>query len=182
MTDHQTNPESGPDIPDPGPANVPRRRWLFGLLAVSIAINLFFAGLVAGRLVGGRDGLPPGPPPLVQGPGRVFEGLGIDYRGRALRHLEGKSGELRAHTKDLMAARRAVAEALVAEPFDREALDEAFAMLRAVSETTQAALHGVIADAAGDLPAEERGVLLRGFGGHRGGPDGRQKRNGGNDR
>jgi len=152
------------------------RRWLgkgfWGLLLIlSLGFNLFFGGLVLGRLAGAYGGYPPGPPPLVRGPGDAFDGLGGEHRKRAYRHLDDRTGELRERSKELASARRAVGKALVSEPFDKAALEQAFAELRTASDATQSALHTVIINAAEGLPAEERSALLKGISGrgsHRG--------------
>ena len=180
MSEQQTPPNGpptdGPQSTGGGGANPPRRKLFIGLFVLSLVANLFLAGAVAGHFVGGRDGRQ-GPPPLMRGPGQLLEGLGGDHRSRALRHLDDRSSELRGYGRELSDARRAVADALVADPFDRDALEQAFATLRSVSETTQEALHAVITEAAVDLPADERGRLLRGIIGRRG--DGKR---GGDDR
>lgn len=152
------------------------RRW-FGrgfwglLLIVSLGFNLFFGGLILGRFVGAYGGHSLGPPPLVRGPGAAFDGLGGEHRKRAYRHLDDRTGELRERSKELAEARRAVGQALVSEPFDKEALEQAFANLRMASDATQTALHTVIVNAAEGLPAKERSALLKGISGrgsHRG--------------
>lgn len=161
MSDQHIN-----DPPEP-PVPPVRRSWLSGrwglLLVASLALNLFIGGLVLGRLIH-----PPGPPPpapsaMLSGPGGAFDGLDGSYRDKAVRRLKDRSGELRGHFQGLREAREAVSRAMLAEPFDRAGLEEAFAGLRAVSEQTQAALHGLLVDAAEDMPAKERGSLLRGI-------------------
>ena len=102
---------------------------------------------------------------------RRFDGLGGEHRKRAYRHLDDRSGELKERSKELANARRAVGQALVSEPFDRVALEQAFAELRTASDAAQSALHAVIINAAEGLPADERSALLRGISGrgsHRG--------------
>ncbi len=170
MSDTQnTNP-----VPEPPPTagKSSSRRWLgrgiWGLiLIVSLGANLFFGGLVLGRLAGAYGGGPPGPPPLLRGPGDAFDGLGDEHRKKAWRHLDDRTGELRERSKALMSARGAVAEALVAEPFDKAVLEQAFADLREASDATQSALHTIIVNAAEGLPADERGRLLKGISGRR---------------
>lgn len=165
-----TNP--APD-PPPTPKKSPVRKW-FGrgfwglILIVSLGANLFFGGLVLGRLAGAYGGHLPGPPPLVRGPGDAFDGLGGEHRKRAWRHLDDRTGELQEKSKTLANARGAVAEALVADPFDKAALEQAFADLRAASGATQLALHTVIINAAEGMPADERDRLLKGISGRRG--------------
>ena len=70
------NGASPPEPPLPS-GGKKRRRWLgrgfWGLLLiVSLGFNLFFGGLVLGRLAGAYGGHPPGPPPLVRGPSQAF--------------------------------------------------------------------------------------------------------------
>lgn len=170
MSDTQnSNPASEPP-PTTGKSSA--RKWFgrgfWGLvLIVSLGANLFFGGLVLGRLAGAYGGYHSGPPPLVRGPGEAFDGLGDEHRKRAWRHLDDRTGELKERSKALARARGAVAEALVAEPFDKAALEQAFADLRAASDATQTALHTVIVNAAEGLPAGERSRLLKGISGRR---------------
>jgi uncharacterized membrane protein len=65
--------------------------------------------------------------------------------------------ELTARNTALRAARGQVLATLHAEPFDPAALRAALAELRARTDEAQAMVHGILADAATELPAEARG-------------------------
>ena len=174
MTETETPQSAPPEKPQENKSWFARRMGL--ILVLSLAVNLFFVGLVAGRILSPHGGPPPFvPTAMFGGPGGAYEGLGVDYRNRAFRKLEDRSGELRGQFSSLREAREAVTEAMLAEPFDRDRLAEAFAELRAASEQTQASLHELLADTAEGLPAEERQSLLRGLS-RRHGRDGRDGR------
>jgi uncharacterized membrane protein len=63
---------------------------------------------------------------------------------------------LQPRSEAVDAARRAVRDALVAEPFDPAAMDSALAGLRVQTDAAQVVLHRALADAARELNAEDR--------------------------
>jgi Spy/CpxP family protein refolding chaperone len=94
--------------------------------------------------------------------------------GRVLRHaerlsddpevaavLESNRARVRAQRQATRAARRAVHDALQAEPFDRAALERAFAELREQRAKAQAAAHATVVELAEKLGPEERSKLAR---------------------
>jgi len=146
-------------------------KWLaFGLL-VSVAINLFLGGLMAGRIFGHRA------PYLAterfaERPGeRIGERPGGALIQRMIAQLppgerakfESAIGERR---RDIMAAGAAAREArlkirdvLQAEKFDRAALDAAFTDLRNDNLAFQKSLHDAIGTAIERLSPEARQSL-----------------------
>lgn len=132
-------------------------------LVLSLAINLFIGGMVIGRLLHPprHPDRPPAPSAMLEGPGGVFEGLGGATRNRVFGRMKADSSQLRGSFDDLQTARETVGAAMVAEPFDRAALEAAFAGLRTSSKEAQATLHGLLVDAAAEMSVEERSALLR---------------------
>lgn len=146
-----------------------RKLWI--ALAVSLALNLFMFGFWVARRVGAHH---------------------HDERGRAgvlmrERHMRGGHGfgpyasELGPERRELMKAqRRALAEAqravtagLIAEPFDRAALESALQALRARQGTATEAAHAALVELAAKLDAAGRRALAErvpGMGGGRGRP------------
>jgi uncharacterized membrane protein len=119
-------------------------------LAASLALNLFGLGYLAARSL--RHHRPPHH--------ARFEGT---EPGRPARHLFGPHiKELRTHHRHLKEARKQVAEALAAEPYDRTALDSALTRLRDVTAEGQRKLHQVLLDRAQELPLAERKKLAHG--------------------
>jgi len=69
------------------------------------------------------------------------------------------SAALRGPREGLIAARAAAREALVAEPFQPEALDRALGKLRTESDAAQVAFHRVLSDMVRSLGPEQRRKL-----------------------
>ncbi len=111
-------------------------------LAVSILLNVFLAGLWAGRAMRAGAGRAPDLTDTDVGPMR-----GVWRKRDAL---------LRPRSEAVDAARRIVRETLVAEPFDPAALETALAELRTQTDSAQVALHRALVDAARELGPEDR--------------------------
>ena len=144
------------------PQRLPRRWGWRGLaLIVSLALNLFLFGLLAGgRLADWRD-----PDPVVGGafgPGavsRLMRGLPESARIDASQMLAERRPEIRRHMRALGNARLAAFRALTAEPFDQQAFGDAMAVVRDRTMTLQASVQAVLIDLSGSLDAETRGRL-----------------------
>lgn len=137
------------------------RRWITVLgaaLFVSLALNLFLGGVIAGRGVGHRGG---------------FDGqmtaanvkLAIERVSRVLPEADGdvmrglfeeRRADLKARFEALREARKAVGAALKAEPFDAATFSAAYETMQSRNQEVQAAIHGVIKAAVPQLSAEGR--------------------------
>ncbi len=115
-------------------------------LVVSAVLNVFFIGLWAGRFL--RRG--PGPRAAAS-----FDET-MDTAGPMRRVWRGRDEALRPKSEAVDAARRAVRDALVSDPFDAPALESALARLRTDTNDAQVALHRAMVDAARELSLEER--------------------------
>ncbi|HEY6876396.1 MAG TPA: periplasmic heavy metal sensor [Polyangiales bacterium] len=105
-------------------------------LAISIGLNLFLLGFGAARAWRGHGG--------------------PAHRPGLMRMLGPPSPELRAQHHELEAARKRVAEAFAAEPYDRTRAEHALADLRARVTRSQELLHQHLLERADTLPPEER--------------------------
>jgi uncharacterized membrane protein len=131
-----------------------RLRWIAIILGVSVALNLFVLGLFSARAFqrGEARTMRPGhaivgegnPRRLRQRP-RPFDWMSDDERE-----------QLRPRRRELRGTRRAVEEALRAEPFDREKLSRALAELRRETDGIQASVHEFMLRRAEGMSPEER--------------------------
>jgi uncharacterized membrane protein len=128
---------------------------LTAALIGSLALNLFLGGiLVAASLRHHGPGWHRGPPDMMA----LMRGHG-DEATEAARAAHRDA--LRERFDQVRAARAAVADALVAEPFDAAALDVALDDLRNASAEAQGEFHRAFADVAATLSADERRTLAK---------------------
>lgn len=156
MTD--TTASVGPETPP-----VVRRapRWMKILLVVSLALNLLIVGVV----VGARFMHPFGPGPVSSSFGLSLVRFGLSRGGEAREETRKVLSETRPRIdplrKELRAARRAVADALTADPFDAEKFRTAQARVveleRQVGEQSLDALTTI----ASKMSVEERRDFIR---------------------
>ncbi len=132
-------------------------------LVVSVCLNVFVAGLIAGRATGIR----PGPDRAASGGGleRFMATVPAEARPVIRRALRENRGGLQGMVAEVRAARQDAAAIVAREPFDEAAFEAAMAAVRARSEALQATVHGVIAEALADLPPEVRGEMAERWGG-----------------
>jgi uncharacterized membrane protein len=128
-------------------------RWLIVVLLISVGFNLFLGGLMAARLVHAqRDRDMRMPPPVA----RFFDQLPDQAREGMQGAMRQRQGEMRQRQQALRAARTALGEKLAAEPYDRTAVEAAFADLRQRQVDMRAVAHGALAETAAGLPADQR--------------------------
>jgi len=145
-------------------------KWVLLALVVSLGLNLFVGGLV----VGGRFHHPPpgaflherhvdakNEPRVFLFVNRMARELPPDERRNFMTVVNGYRGELTEADRNLRDARKRVREAMAAEPFDRAALENAFADVRVRFDDLQKVLHGALADAASRLPPDARQRLAQ---------------------
>lgn len=129
-----------------------RRTWLWWLLALSVAANLFFVGLWAGGRLGGD-----GPPHEVGRESAVLAELPPVTR-QALRSAVQQARPDRQAARQ---ARREAARILAAEPYDRAAAEAVLRTSRELHAAARARTDGALLDAAGQLDTRQRAVLSR---------------------
>ncbi|MEJ6394353.1 periplasmic heavy metal sensor [Gymnodinialimonas sp. 2305UL16-5] len=154
----------------------PRRRGLKIALAVSLALNLAIVGLAAGFALnygGPKEG---GPPRLAaMGLGPFALALSREDREALRDRVASDGGEiLHAERREIGHALRDVEQALLANPFERDAVEAALARSRRAAEAMQASGHGALLDYVEEMSPAERAELaenlrrmLRRFGGAR---------------
>lgn len=130
------------------------------LLIVSLMANMLLVGLIAGSALARRDAPDP---PSAHAQIRLPEGMQQsaspeDRRAvrRAFTRAWMAARPLRAEQR---AARRAVGEAILAEPYDAAALETAFERLRAADVALDAAIQAELARQLETLTSEQRLAL-----------------------
>ena len=144
-----------------------RSKWLIGALAVSLVVNLLLAGFLVGRMSGdfgfkGGFGAAPKMPQL-----RFLED---DRRREVTRDLDTRNA-LRPILRELRRSQGDIRAALVAEPFEQEALSAALTEFRRRLEESQALSHRKLVAVAARLTPGERRRLARTIDRRRGQPD-----------
>jgi uncharacterized membrane protein len=138
-------------------------KWLALALLVSLSVNLLLGGLIAGWHL--RDPGPRHPNASLERPierpvqallERMTARLEPDERRVFHATLQAHRADLQAAREEVKIARQKLRRILNADLFDREAMDAAFADVRARTNAFQAVLQGAIADAAESLSPEAR--------------------------
>ena len=132
-------------------------KWLLGGLGLSLAIN----GLLAAMMFfqPGHHGGRHGPDVRV---GRIEQHLSRESLDVLRASVDTHRDVLREEFGALRDARDGIADALAAEPFDRDALEAAFARVDERQDAIQATIRKSFIDAAAKLPAAERVKLAKG--------------------
>jgi uncharacterized membrane protein len=145
---------------------IPKGFW--ALLAVSVALNLFCVGLVAGRLLPLRQPHPQqhfgagddGPRAFLR-----YSGLreaGPDVKQILHDHRDQVKGSMHA----LNQSRERVRTALQAEPYDRERVSQAFQDTRELTTRMQGDMHQALIDVAGKLTPAQRARMAESLWNH----------------
>lgn len=150
-------------------------------LFVSLAVNIFLGGFVAGRMLAGPHGFMDGPGKFAafsdhkkdgrKGPGRgaffdgalmfpAIEALPPEKRELFKENFEASRDVLRANRTALIEKREAFTEALTAEPWDRAKAEAALVDLRTAADAQEATLSKLLIDVFEKLSPEERKALV----------------------
>lgn len=143
--------------PAGGNGRQPRR-----LLVASILLNVFLIGVIAAGATarhgpffhGGHDR--PLRPFEMPSPRKIRAALPDSARPVAEAMFAAHRDEVRLKIRAMIEARRAVAAAIGAEPFDRTALDAALATLRSREADLASTVQTIIADLAEGVDAQSR--------------------------
>lgn len=130
------------------------RRVLGGLLVLSVAINLFLAGIVAGRFAG--DGAEPARQVIAS----ILEPLPADKRELVRRELRAAAPGVRRDFRAMQAARARLAEELLKTEPDAAQLDRHFAEVQARTTAIQGAMQQAFKRAAVSLSVEDRRAIV----------------------
>jgi uncharacterized membrane protein len=157
MSDPSADPGAPPAPPSSGGGRTRRR-----LLIASIVLNVFLIGAIGagvaarhGHFFDGDRVRPPRPFELPS-PRKIRAVLPEESRPVAEAMFAAHREEMRGKIAALFEARRQVAAAMRAEPFDRVALEAAFVALRAREADVAGTAQGIIADLTAELDAESR--------------------------
>ncbi len=133
------------------------RRWPFWLI-VSLMANMILVGLLAGFLMqAGPKGKPDGPPRE-----RISWGDRDDGTHKAMRRVFKEA--FKASSEERMArasSRQQLAEAVTTEPYDADAVREAFRNLRSADDAVNEATHEAMVTLFASLSMEERQHMAR---------------------
>ena len=136
-------------------------RWIKIALAVSLALNLAVIGLVSGAVLGGggpRDGRS-GPALQALGLGPFAQALPREDRAELRARIEGTGLQLREERRAIGRSLRSVEDALRADPFDRAAVEQAFARSRGLVISLQETGHTALLDQIESMTTTERADL-----------------------
>lgn len=134
------------------------RIWLW----VSLALNMLLIGAILGGLAYRAHA--PAPPPQDASASRLAPrgfAAALPPEHRAA-YRQAARQALRAAREDIRAvreARRDVAELVRADPFDRQALEQALGRLRTAQGVVEARSQTVVIDVLADMTVEERRVV-----------------------
>jgi uncharacterized membrane protein len=131
---------------------------VLAVLVVSLCVNVFAAGLLAGRWWGGRDGHdgPRGRPAASLDVERLTERAPPEARPHLREAFRERRPEAGERMRALGAARREAAAAVRAEPFDPARLDAALSEVRDRTSEVQAVLHRGLGEALARMPPDVR--------------------------
>lgn len=134
-----------------------RARWLVGGAIVSLCLNLFLVGSLAGHWFSG-------PPFGRGGPGSrmeaMIEGLPDDVRPIFKKEFAAAKPQFDAARDQVRAARDKVEKAAEADPFDPAAFDQAFGELQIAMDGIQKSAHDTISRILPQIPAKQRHDLV----------------------
>ena len=136
-------------------------KWLIGVAVVSLCVNLFLVGLMAGHWIYGPGFMRPGGP---DGPRRGIEALiaGVpeDLRPMVKQKFEAAKPQFQAQREQIKTARDALAAAAEADPFDPAAFDKAFGEFQQAMSGMGTIAHQTIREILPQIPAEQRKQLV----------------------
>ncbi len=130
-----------------------RRSWaiaLFGFLVLSLATNLFVAGLVAGGKLAEDE--PPQGSLIDRAVSRLSQNLPPEGLQAVRSAVNARKAQLLDQVHKLREARRSVSKLIQAPTLDKAALEQALAHLRDETSATQNVFHQAIVDAAVAMP------------------------------
>lgn len=131
-----------------------KSKWVAILLVASVVINL----LLIGFLIGSRSVGPPGADP-TRGYPRWARGLPEERMDVLRPVIRQHMQNMRPALGGLRRGHRNLKQALTAEPFDPEALEQVLADMRAENDRMQTLSHTSFAEFVGHLTAAERKQL-----------------------
>lgn len=143
---------------------------LGGGLILSLGLNLFLAGLIAGKLFRDRSRLGEAQPLATVS--RTMEWLPAKDRRQIEKAMKVRRAAIARDFRNMRRARSRVVRIISENKYNEQELEEALRKVRQIQEKTQAAFHEVIVEVIPKLPPEERRRFLLRLGNrsHREGP------------
>jgi uncharacterized membrane protein len=139
----------------------PKAKWLIGVAVVSLCVNLFLVGLMAGHWIYGPGLFARG---AHDGPRRGFEamiaGVPEDLRPVIKEKFDAAKPQFQAQREQIRAARDKLAAAAKADPFDPTVFDQAFAEFQQTMSGMGAIAHQTIREILPQIPAAQRTELV----------------------
>jgi uncharacterized membrane protein len=129
---------------------------LIGVAVVSLCVNLFLVGSMAGRWFDGSRGHG-GPRGGIEA---MIAGMPEDLRPLIKQKFDAAKPQFQAQREKIRAARQKVAQAAQADPFDPAAFDAAFKEFQAAMDGMGTLAHQTIGEILPQIPAEQRKVLV----------------------
>jgi uncharacterized membrane protein len=127
-------------------------------LALSVLINLFFLGIIVGRIT--LPGFRPGNQGSLVSREEI-RALPDTERRAFIRIVHSHQPEVRALRERVLDAKRAAEDAIGAPQYDRKLLETRFAAVRQAQEVQGAAAHEAVIEALGTLSPNSRATLAR---------------------
>lgn len=138
--------------------SVPKKNnWVGICLFVSLAVNIFLAGVVFGRK--DSDVMPRGEK-IVAAIGAIKE-VSPESRAKAKNLVKAEWPKIQENLKGVRAKRQEVRSLLEQPSYDPEALEESFADLRSAVADVQAEAHQLVVKIAEELSPEERVAFVK---------------------
>ena len=131
-------------------------------LTLSIALNLFLAGAVAG-LWFGAGGSPQPAPAAEYSLAEFVRDLPDETRFRIATALDDRQDDVSRRIGALAGARAEVVTSLAAEPHDPDRVRRALVRLRETTRDVQAVMHAVLGEVTDGLSPADRARLARGM-------------------
>jgi len=132
-------------------------RWLYAVLIASLALNLFLGGrFFAYRIMGPLHGPEAMLPHLIEDIGSELAQPDRDALQRA---YQAHKADIKTRADDLRNARDHIREAMLSDPFDRDALSAAMADARDKDMALHKALEDMLFEAASEVSPEARHKL-----------------------
>ena len=135
-------------------------KWLIGVAVISLCVNLFLVGLMAGHWIYGPGFMRGGPDGPRRGIEAMIAGVPEDLRPMIKEKFDAAKPQFQAQRDKIRAARDKLATAAKAEPFDPAAFDQAFHDFQAEMDGMGALAHQTIREILPQIPAEQRQQLV----------------------
>lgn len=135
-----------------------KKKWLILGIMISVTVNLIFAGFVIGKYTSGQKSLTPtksliGLPPYTNlNPDRM---TGKIFKERRLKH-EAMRTRLAGILAEIQPVQDSIEMAILARPYDQQALEQAFLDFRKLLGISQEQSHRLLVEDISSMTYDER--------------------------